>query len=51
MHYRTPRIGFLDPVEPFLDTMPAVHRLKETSFDTDELPAQDGPLVVVPSTP
>jgi L-ascorbate metabolism protein UlaG (beta-lactamase superfamily) len=51
MHYRTPRIGFLDPVEPFLDTMPAVHRLKETSFDTDELPGQDGPLVVVPSTP
>jgi L-ascorbate metabolism protein UlaG (beta-lactamase superfamily) len=51
MHYRTPRIGFLDPVEPFLDGMPAVHRLEEPSFDTHALPGEDGPLAVVPATP
>jgi L-ascorbate metabolism protein UlaG (beta-lactamase superfamily) len=51
MHYRTPRIGFLDPVEPFLERMPAVHHLEETSFDIGTLPTNDGPLVVVPATP
>jgi L-ascorbate metabolism protein UlaG (beta-lactamase superfamily) len=50
MHYRTPRIGFLDPVDPFLERMPHVARLDESGFDTASL---DGarPLVVVPAAP
>jgi L-ascorbate metabolism protein UlaG (beta-lactamase superfamily) len=51
MHYRTPRIGFLEPADAFLEKMPAVERLSETSFDTDSLTTDDGPRVVVPATP
>ncbi len=51
MHYRTPRVNFLDPVEPFLERMAAVHRLEAPVFDTNTLPTNDGPLVVVPATP
>jgi L-ascorbate metabolism protein UlaG (beta-lactamase superfamily) len=50
MHYRTPRVGFLDTADQFLDRSPRVQRLSEPSFETDELPA-DGPLVVVPAAP
>ncbi|HKO26491.1 MAG TPA: MBL fold metallo-hydrolase [Solirubrobacteraceae bacterium] len=50
MHYRTQRISFLEPVDPFLDLMPDVRRLDETGFDTDSL-AGDEPLVVVPAVP
>jgi L-ascorbate metabolism protein UlaG (beta-lactamase superfamily) len=50
MHYRTPRIGFLETHDAFLDRMPHVHRLDETGFDTDALPG-DAPLVVVPAVP
>jgi L-ascorbate metabolism protein UlaG (beta-lactamase superfamily) len=50
MHYRTPRVGFLETADAFLDRMPSVRRLDRPSFDTAELP--DGaPLVVVPSAP
>jgi L-ascorbate metabolism protein UlaG (beta-lactamase superfamily) len=51
MHYRTHRIGFLDPVDPFLERMPHVHRLDETGFDTESLPDDGAPLVVVPAVP
>jgi L-ascorbate metabolism protein UlaG (beta-lactamase superfamily) len=51
MHYRTARVNFLDPVDPFLELMSAVHRLESASFDTRELPAPDGSLVVVPAAP
>jgi len=51
MHYRTDRIGFLDPVDPFLEQMPHVHRLDETGFDTESLPDDGAPLVVVPAVP
>jgi L-ascorbate metabolism protein UlaG (beta-lactamase superfamily) len=51
MHYRTPRISFLDPPDAFFERMPHVHRLAETGFDTDALPGDDRPLVVVPATP
>lgn len=51
MHYRTPRVGFLEPADAFLDRMPRVHRLETTAFDTDALPAEDAPLVVVPASP
>jgi L-ascorbate metabolism protein UlaG (beta-lactamase superfamily) len=51
MHYRTPRIGFLETAEEFLDKAPAVHRLEHSSFETEELPSGDGPLIVVPAAP
>lgn len=51
MHYRTPRIGFLETADEFLAASAHVHRLAGTSFETDELPAADGPLVVVPASP
>ncbi|MBV9803892.1 MAG: MBL fold metallo-hydrolase [Solirubrobacterales bacterium] len=50
MHYRTPRIGFLEPADAFLERMPHVQRLEETGFDTNSI-AGDEPLVVVPSAP
>jgi L-ascorbate metabolism protein UlaG (beta-lactamase superfamily) len=50
MHYRTPRIGFLDPVDPFLERMPHVERLDEPAFDTASLDGER-PLVVLPSVP
>jgi L-ascorbate metabolism protein UlaG (beta-lactamase superfamily) len=51
MHYRTERLSFLEPVDPFLVAMPDVHRLNTPVFDTASLPAADGPLVVVPASP
>jgi L-ascorbate metabolism protein UlaG (beta-lactamase superfamily) len=51
MHYRTPRIGFLETEEEFVALMPDVERLEETGFDTSALPVGDGPLVVVPAAP
>jgi L-ascorbate metabolism protein UlaG (beta-lactamase superfamily) len=50
MHYRTPRIGFLDTADAFLERMPNVHRLESAGFDTAELPGES-PLAVVPSAP
>lgn len=51
MHYRTPKIGFLEPADAFLERMPAVHQLDRPAFDTEELPESSSPLVVVPSAP
>jgi L-ascorbate metabolism protein UlaG (beta-lactamase superfamily) len=51
MHYRTPRIGFLETADAFLERYPDVHRLETAVFDTGELPEADGPLVVVPAAP
>jgi L-ascorbate metabolism protein UlaG (beta-lactamase superfamily) len=51
MHYRTPRIGFLDTAEEFLGLCAAVHRLDGPAFQTGALPAADGPLAVVPAAP
>lgn len=51
MHYRTPRIGFLETADEFLAGAAQVHRLDEPSFETGELPAADRPLVVVPAAP
>jgi len=47
MHYRTPRVGFLEPVDAFLERMDDVQRLAGPSFDTDGL----APGVVVPAVP
>jgi L-ascorbate metabolism protein UlaG (beta-lactamase superfamily) len=51
MHYRTPRIGFLDTADAFLDSMEHVERMPEPVFETAELPVEDGPIVVVPAVP
>ena len=49
MHYRTPRVGFLEPADAFLDRMPAVERVAAPVFDTDALPDEPRPLAVVPA--
>jgi L-ascorbate metabolism protein UlaG (beta-lactamase superfamily) len=51
MHYRTPRIGFLETADDFLAGMPGVERLEHPTFDTDRLPGNEGPLAVVPAVP
>jgi L-ascorbate metabolism protein UlaG (beta-lactamase superfamily) len=51
MHYRTPRVNFLEPADAFLERMPGVERLDGTTFDTAELPRGNGPLAVVPAAP
>jgi L-ascorbate metabolism protein UlaG (beta-lactamase superfamily) len=51
MHYRTPRIGFLETADAFLDRSAHVEQLTETVFDTARLPARDAPTIVVPATP
>ena len=51
MHYRTPRIGFLETADAFLERASDAHRLDAPAFDTDELSAAEGPLVVAPAAP
>lgn len=51
MHYRTPRIGFLETAEDFLARFEQVHLLPTPVFDTAELPEQQGTTVVVPAAP
>jgi L-ascorbate metabolism protein UlaG (beta-lactamase superfamily) len=51
MHYRTPRIGFLETADDFLERAEHVERLRGSSFETAELPVRDAPLVVVPAAP
>jgi hypothetical protein len=51
MHYRTHRIGFLEPADEFLDTFEQVHRADAPSVDTADLPSGEGPVAVVPGTP
>jgi len=49
MHYRTPRIGFLEDAEPFLAGRAAVERLAEPAFVLEQLPGTG--LAVVPAWP
>jgi L-ascorbate metabolism protein UlaG (beta-lactamase superfamily) len=51
MHYRTPRISFLETEEAFVALAAHVQRLESTAFETGELAVYDGPLVVVPAVP
>jgi L-ascorbate metabolism protein UlaG (beta-lactamase superfamily) len=51
MHYRTERINFLETADEFLELMPHVERLADSSFDTAQLPVQQQPVVVVPAAP
>ena len=50
MHYRTPRVGFLEPADAFLARFAHVVRLESPRFSLDELPGER-PLVVVPAAP
>jgi L-ascorbate metabolism protein UlaG (beta-lactamase superfamily) len=51
MHYRTPRIGFLETAEDFLGRYENVERLESSVFEIEELPSVEGPLIVVPAAP
>ncbi|HWY17452.1 MAG TPA: MBL fold metallo-hydrolase [Solirubrobacteraceae bacterium] len=51
MHYRTPRIGFLETADVFLEGSTHVERLPEAAFDTEQMLVADGPLVLVPAVP
>jgi L-ascorbate metabolism protein UlaG (beta-lactamase superfamily) len=51
MHYRTPRINFLENADAFLAHMPHVQRLPTAAFEVEELSAGSGPVVVVPAAP
>jgi len=51
MHYRTERIGFLEPADAFVERYGRVHRPDGSAFETSELPPGEGPLVVVPAAP
>jgi L-ascorbate metabolism protein UlaG (beta-lactamase superfamily) len=51
MHFRTPKIGFLETEEEFLALMPAVERFDDPRFDTAALPPGDGPVALVPAAP
>ena len=51
MHYRTPRVNFLEPEDAFVDAMPHAHRLEGSVFETSDLPTEPGEVVVVPAAP
>ena len=51
MHYRTPKIGFLEPADAFIEQFDEGHRSAEPSFETGDLPAAERPVVVVPAVP
>ena len=51
MHYRTPRIGFLEPADAFLELQAHVERVDGAVFDTRALPVEDGPVAVLPAAP
>ena len=51
MHYRTPRVNFLEPADAFLALMPGALRLDAPRFETEQLPSGQGPLAVIPAAP
>ncbi|MBS1878217.1 MAG: MBL fold metallo-hydrolase [Actinobacteria bacterium] len=52
MHYRTPRIDFLEDEAEFAAAFPEVMRFEGPSFDTDELEqAEIGAIAVIPAAP
>jgi L-ascorbate metabolism protein UlaG (beta-lactamase superfamily) len=51
MHYRTPRISFLETEESFVTAMPKTERLSCASFDTADLGKGSQPLAVIPAAP
>jgi L-ascorbate metabolism protein UlaG (beta-lactamase superfamily) len=51
MHYRTPRVSFLETEEEFVELFDRVERVPSPVFYTGDLPAADGPLAVLPAVP
>lgn len=51
MHYRTPRISFLEDAEEFLSLIGEVERLDSPAFHTDELRSAGSLIAVVPAAP
>jgi len=52
MHYRNERADFLpETEEEFVAQMPQAARFEVSSFDTADLPAEGGPIAVVPAAP
>lgn len=51
MHYRTERIGFLEPADDFLAAVGVVHRTGSPTADTAMLPRSAGTLAVVLDPP
>jgi L-ascorbate metabolism protein UlaG (beta-lactamase superfamily) len=51
MHYRTPRISFLETEEEFVKAIAHLERIDSPSFETADLPSGDVPLAVVPAAP
>jgi len=52
MHYRTERIGFLEPLDGTLERFGRVHRADTPTVDLDALAGDaEGPLLVVPAAP
>jgi L-ascorbate metabolism protein UlaG (beta-lactamase superfamily) len=52
MHYRTEKIGFLEPADAFLEKFGSdVHRAEGPAVEIGELPDGSGPVAVVPAAP
>ncbi|MGN6558471.1 MAG: MBL fold metallo-hydrolase [Solirubrobacterales bacterium] len=51
MHYRTERIGFLEPADEFLAALGEPLRSSDTFFETGELPQEGSSVAVVPAAP
>jgi L-ascorbate metabolism protein UlaG (beta-lactamase superfamily) len=51
MHYRTPRIGFLEPADAFFELFAEVERSATATFETSQLPVGSEPVAVVPAVP
>jgi len=51
LHYRTPRVNFLETADAFVAAAQAVRRFDSPRFDTRELPSGERPLAVVPVAP
>jgi hypothetical protein len=51
MHYRTERIDFLEPIDAFAQRAQRLERVASPVFDTEALPLDEGPLVVIPAPP
>jgi L-ascorbate metabolism protein UlaG (beta-lactamase superfamily) len=51
MHYRTHRIDFLESEAEFVARFERVERLDAPSFETDDLPVNEGTIAVIPAAP
>lgn len=51
MHYRTERVGFLEPADEFLALVDEVDRRDSPTFETAELDDGEGLVAVVPAAP